>query len=182
MKKNIISIILCCFTLIASAQEYRSKLTAKSVAAILKSVTPEGENLKTALFSDYSVVEPGEVVKVAVFFEIEMGKCIYGNEKSKTNLPTDIKISLPNGVTVEKIVWQKSYLLPDGEKKGYVGNAIAIVHLRIDKSFKEKEFEVKAEITYQICDDLHCIAGENQGDIKIRVGKRVKTKLFKLFE
>lgn len=180
MKKYLLTI--CCFgiALFATAQDFLPELSSKTIAVIKESVTLKGDKLQTALFSNYQQIEAGKTIKVAVLFDIQMGYCIYSNEKATSNLPTEIEWNLPKGVIVEKVVWQKPGTLPDGKKKGYIFSAIAVASIKIADDYKGSDLTISAKITYQICDDLLCEAGENCDEMKIVVGKAKKTKLYKL--
>lgn len=180
MRKFILTTLCCIVLSIAMAQDYQPELSSKAKNVIKEYATFKGDKLQTAILSDYSQIEVGKTIKVAIIFEIPMNYCIYSNEPSSSNIPTQIEWKLPDGVTIEKIVWQKPVKLSDRNKNGYFSSAIAVVHLRIADNYKGADVNIGAKISYQICDDLNCEAGENIEELKIIIGKAKKTKLFKL--
>lgn len=182
--KTIIILLFICTSLVGKtvSQENVAALSPKQIELVKQHYKAEGEqDVKTYLFSDREEIKKGERVKVGILFEIKPGMNIYGPEKSSGNLPTVVEWKLPDGVTLQRVVWQKASSLA-GDKRGYVGFCFLMAELKVDPDYKGSTVEIAVTTSFQACDERYCTPGETGNRLSLPVGKNKKSVVEKLFK
>ncbi len=99
---------------------------------------------------------------ILINYSIPQGWHIYGNE-SKIGMPTKIEISLPNGIVLDSIEWQKEKKLKQGnfEYYGYDSDVKVIAKISKQQSYKniatEKDSKIMIKSQWLACSDDTCI-------------------------
>lgn len=182
--RTIIILVFICTSFVGKtiSQESVPALSPKQIELVKQHYKPEGkQDVKTYLFSDQKEIKKGERVKVGILFEIKPGMNIYGPEKSSSNLPTVVEWKLPEGVTLERVVWQKTGALAGG-KKGYVGYCFVMAEIKIDPDYQSTTVEISVATSFQACDENYCTPGETRNDLSVIIGKSKRSAVEKLFK
>lgn len=177
----LVSVVSLFFVPDTAAQENVRSLLPKEIEKVKRNYKAEGEqDVKMFVFSDLKGVKKGEKIKVGILFEIKPGMNIYGPEKSSSNLPTEIRWVLPEGVTPGQVLWQKIDEVPGG-KKGYTGYCLVVAELAIGTDVKEEELKIGVEASFQVCDEVYCTPGETANVLTLSIGKNIKSPVEKIF-
>lgn len=139
-----------------------SVLFAKSEKAVQNAVRIE-------LVSEVNSAMAGNEFLIGIRLKIEKGWHIYWKNSGDSGYPTEIHLTLPEGVTAgetiypvpEKISW-------DGNANyGYSGEVMLMKKIRLEKGvYFPKGLEIKGKATYLVCKEK-CIPGEGSFAMKL---------------
>ena len=155
---------------------------AQSVDEVFYSLPSDGmAQLTTRMYTDYSQVETEGEFILAIHFDLEHGWYTYTSEETGKNLPTTIKLTLPKGFSIVNTEWPKPMIAPSskgGMEKVYKRDFTILYTIKAGK--KASPEEIKAQLSWQVCDPSICMIGEANLSANIEVGKKVKSKLYGL--
>ncbi len=94
----------------------------------------------------------------------------YWKNSGDSGLPTDLRWTLPPGVTAGEIAWPTPRKFPIGPlaNYGYNGTVLLPVPLTIAPSFQGQELDIKLDATWLIC-RKECIPEEGQFSLRVPV-------------
>jgi thiol:disulfide interchange protein/DsbC/DsbD-like thiol-disulfide interchange protein len=94
----------------------------------------------------------------------------YWKNSGDSGLPTDLKWTLPPGVSVGPIAWPTPRKFPIGPlaNYGYNGTVLLPVPLTVDPSFQGKDIEVKLDAAWLVC-RKECIPEEGSFTLRLPV-------------
>lgn len=129
----------------------------------------------TKAYSSLARAPRGGSFKIALELTMEMHWHINANTVTDPYLiPTTIAITLPEGMTVRELAYpagvEKKLSFSDEPLLLYQHTVLIGAVIDIDPAFQEGDTVVTALVTYQACDDAHCLAPEERSiDIRITV-------------
>ena len=128
--------------------EALSKLTANAV--------------KASMVLERETIRPGETIDLAVTLEISRGWHTYWNGDNDSGFPTEVKLTLPRGLTAGPIKWPvPERHLADGDILDYVyfDQCTLLVPITADSTFAaEVRGEIVAELSWLVCRE-GCVPG-----------------------
>tara|TARA_Y100001934_G_C12352667_1_gene776230 strand:- start:46 stop:987 length:942 start_codon:yes stop_codon:yes gene_type:complete len=128
---------------------------------------------KASLVSELTQAKPGSTVWLGLRFEVEshwhLGWAVAGD----TGLPTEVKWSVPDGVTVGDL----HFPIPARfEYEGFVsyvheGTFLVLVPLSIPDDWeKGKDVEVTAEVSWSVCNETNCFPLDRKISLSLSMG------------
>src|SRR4051794_37415428 len=105
------------------------------------------DNVRAELLADVSAVKPGEPFWVGLRQTIRPKWHTYWKNPGDSGLPTEIKWTLPEGVTAEPIVWPTPHLFDIGGivNYGYQDETMLLVRLTPAAGFAGEALKLGAE-------------------------------------
>lgn len=131
------------------------------------------EKLKIRAFTDLASVTPGGELKLAIHFDLSSPWYTYSHKESKSHLPTSIKLTLPDGITILSTHWPKS-------DKNEIYQEDFLVTYILKTNNQKSDFSINGSIRWQCCNGFICTTNEIQVTIPIKIGKTIKSKQFNL--
>ena len=149
--------------LLANAQSLLTRLTdahvvqSEQVRAELLAHAPEGAG-------------PGKTAWLGLQLTHAPEWHTYWKNSGDSGLPTDLKWTLPPGVSAGAIAWPTPRKFPIGTlaNYGYNGTVLLPVPLTVDPSFQGKEIEVKLDAAWLVC-RKECIPEEGSFTLRLPV-------------
>lgn len=132
---------------------------------------PDGEpSLSAQIYASQTAVRPGERVEIAVELVFTKGWHIYHPIKLETGAPTEIDLTLPEGVTASPWRFPEPYL---GEQAGieYLGlksPVYVLTTLHVPQDFPGDSLEVRASAFALACKEL-CVPVEGEAQLTLPV-------------
>ena len=116
-------------------------------------------------------VAPGGEVWVALEEVIRPGWHTYWKNPGDAGQPTDIKWTLPAGVTADPIVWPAPTLYDVGGiiNYGYHDDVLLLVKITPPADFKDSRLTLNAAVEWLVCEDV-CIPEEGKLTLDLPVG------------
>jgi thiol:disulfide interchange protein len=115
--------------------------------------------------------KPGDTLKVGVDLKMEPGWHTYWKNPGDAGQATEIKWTLPPGITAGEIQWPLPEKLPpaDVTTYGYVDEVVLLVPLKIAADFPAGPLEMSAKVSWLECNDS-CIPASADVSGKLNIG------------
>ena len=117
-----------------------------------------------------ATAQPGSTALVGVRLKMESGWHTYWKNPGAAGQATEIKWSLPNGVTTGEIQWPLPQKLPPADitTYGYEDEVVLLVPLTLDKNLATGPLPISAKVSWLECKES-CIPASTdvQGELKI---------------
>jgi len=128
------------------------------------------ENVRAELVSEVSAVKPGEPFWVALRQTIRPKWHTYWKNPGDSGLPTEIKWTLPAGVTAEPIAWPAPHFFDIGGivNYGFQDDVMLLVRLTPAATIAGTPLRIAAEANWLVCEDV-CIPEEARLEITLPV-------------
>jgi thiol:disulfide interchange protein DsbD len=119
---------------------------------------------------------PGDTILAGVDLKMEPGWHTYWKNPGDSGQATEIKWTLPPGVTAGEIQWPLPKKLPPAEVTtyGYEDEVVLLVPLTIAPNFSGKEMDLQANVAWLECKDV-CIPANQTVTAQINIGAETKT-------
>jgi thiol:disulfide interchange protein len=145
------------------------------ILAVLISLSALGGSVARAAHTAVDLIlpasaQPGATVLAGVRLKMESGWHTYWKNPGAAGQATDIKWSLPAGVTAGEIQWPLPRKLPPADitTYGYEDEVVLLVPLTLGKNISAGTLPVRAKISWLECKESCIPAGtEIRGDLKI---------------
>src|SRR5512139_2827286 len=124
------------------------------------------DNVRAELVADVSAVKPGEPFWVGLRQTIRPKWHTYWKNPGESGLPTEIKWTLPAGVTAGPIVWPAPHLFNvEGViNYGYQDEAVLLVRITPPADLKDASLKLAAEANWLVCEDV-CIPEDGKFEL-----------------
>ena len=128
------------------------------------------ENVRAELLADVATVKPGEPFWVALRQTIRPKWHTYWKNPGESGLPTEIKWTLPAGVTAEPIVWPTPHLFDIGGviNYGFQDEAMLLVRITPAAGVATDSLRLAAEANWLVCEDV-CIPEEGKFELSLPI-------------
>jgi thiol:disulfide interchange protein len=145
-------------------------LFAAPLHAFTEAVPPE---MRVDVISEATQVKPGETVLIGVHFHIEELWHIYWKTAGDSGIPTTIRWTVPNGVTVSDLRWPEPHVFDeegDIRTAGYKDETVLLAALTIPTNWPAgKAVDIKADAKWLVC-KVACVPGGASAQKKLLVG------------
>lgn len=123
------------------------------------------------LLLDRAKARPGETVTAGVRLRMPPGWHTYADPSGDSGQPTEIRWSLPPGVTAGRILWPEPRRFEDAGIKtfGYEDEAVLLVPLSLAPDLKPGRLDLEAAVSWLECRDV-CIDGKADVAAALEVG------------
>ncbi|MDE2679815.1 MAG: protein-disulfide reductase DsbD family protein [Verrucomicrobiota bacterium] len=134
-----------------------------------------GAKTKVSLLVNPSVAKAGSPVEVGMRLEMPAGWHTYWRNAGENGTPTNIKWTLPKGITAGEIQWPVSEKVEWLEMFTYAyhGEVLLIVPLTLAADLAPGEYALAAEVNWLECEET-CIPGDARVSAKLVVGAEAK--------
>lgn len=141
------SILLCSILLCFSAETLASSSGWQSA-----------KHLQAELVSEYTAVQVGDTVLLALHFIPDEHWHTYWVNPGDSGLATSIDWQLPQGVTAGAIQWPtpQFFSIPPMMNYGFAGPTILLTELKIPADFSSQQVEIFAKVDWLVCEEI-CI-------------------------
>jgi len=129
-----------------------------SLAYAASSGWVQSTHLKAELVSEYSQLQPGQTVTLALHTEHEPHWHTYWLNPGDSGLATSIQWQLPNGVTAGPIQWPtpKAIRIPPLVNYGYENQAVLLTQLTLPADYSAASLQLIANVDWLVCKEI-CI-------------------------
>jgi thiol:disulfide interchange protein DsbD len=129
------------------------------------------DNVRAELLADVATVKAGEPFWVGLRQTIRPKWHTYWKNPGESGLPTEIKWTLPPGVTAEPIVWPMPHLFNVGGiiNYGYQDETMLLVRITPAAGLSGNALKLIAEANWLVCEDV-CIPEEGKFEISLPLG------------
>jgi thiol:disulfide interchange protein len=140
-----------------------------AVILALVALPLQAATTKAQLILPVESVAPGETVLAGVHLKMAPGWHTYWRNAGDAGSPTDIKWTLPDGVTAGPIQWPIPEKIKFGELLTYAyhDDVVLLVPLSIAKSATGSS-ELKAEVSWLEC-EVQCVPGDAEVNAKLTI-------------
>ena len=131
---------------------------------------------QVSLILSAATARPGETVLAGLDLKMEPGWHTYWKNPGEAGLPTEIKWTLPPGVTAGDIQWPMPGKLPPAEitTYGYEDEVVLMVPLKLSPDLKpDQALQLQANVTWLECKDS-CIPGKDTVAATLNLGGETK--------
>ena len=129
--------------------------------------------------------EKDSVISLGVLINLQDDWHIYWRNPGDSGLPTDIELSLPNGITASEIKFPIPKIFASEEivNYGYGHQVLFLIDLIIPRNYSSKEINISAKITSLICKEM-CKAFDTTVTISLDMSKdfTAEESISRLFE
>ena len=128
------------------------------------------DNVRADLLADVSAVKPGEPFWVGLRQTIRPKWHTYWKNPGESGLPSEIKWTLPPGVTAEPIVWPTPRLFDVGGviNYGFQDEAMLLVRITPGAGLAGDALKLGAEANWLVCEDV-CIPEEGKFELSLPI-------------
>ena len=118
----------------------------------------QSTHLKAELVSEYSQLQPGQTVTLALHTEHEPHWHTYWLNPGDSGLATSIQWQLPEGVTAGPIQWPtpKAIRIPPLVNYGYENQAVLLTQLTLPADYSAASLQLIANVDWLVCKEI-CI-------------------------
>src|SRR5262245_60319335 len=128
------------------------------------------DNVRADLLADVGAVKPGEPFWVGLRQTIRPKWHTYWKNPGESGLPTEIKWTLPPGVTAEPIVWPTPRLYDIGGiiNYGFQDETMLLVRITPAAGLAGDALKLTAEANWLVCEDV-CIPEEGKFELSLPI-------------
>jgi thiol:disulfide interchange protein DsbD len=138
----------------------------------LSLATARAAHTRVTLILSADTARPGDTVLAGVDLKMDPGWHTYWKNPGESGLPTQIKWTLPPGITAGDIQWPLPRKLPPAEVTtyGYENEVMLIVPLKLAPDLKpDQTLQLQAGLTWLECQE-QCIPGQGTVAATLRLG------------
>src|SRR5229473_3708796 len=130
----------------------------------------QAENVRAELLADVAAVKAGEPFWVGLRQTIRPKWHTYWKNPGESGLPTEIKWTLPAGVTADPIVWPTPNLFNIGGviNYGYQDETVLLVRITPPADLGSSSLKLAAEANWLVCEDV-CIPEDGKFELSLPV-------------
>jgi thiol:disulfide interchange protein DsbD len=130
----------------------------------------QAENVRAELLADVAAVKPGEPFWVGLRQTIRPKWHTYWKNPGESGLPTEIKWTLPAGVTGDPIVWPTPNLFNIGGviNYGYQDETVLLVRITPPADLSGSSLKLAAEANWLVCEDV-CIPEDGKFELSLPI-------------
>jgi thiol:disulfide interchange protein len=130
----------------------------------------EAENVRAELLADVAAVKAGEPFWVGLRQTIRPKWHTYWKNPGESGLPTEIKWTLPAGVTADPIVWPTPNLFNIGGviNYGYRDETVLLVRITPPADLSGSSLKLAAEANWLVCEDV-CIPEDGKFELSLPI-------------
>lgn len=127
-------------------------------------------HLKAELVSEYQQVQPGQTWQLGLHMVHDEHWHTYWKNPGDSGLPTTIRWSLPEGVTVGEIQWPvpQAISIPPLMNYGYEGTTVLLTDISIPADYTQSVITIRADVDWLVCEEI-CIPAEASFELDIPV-------------
>lgn len=136
-----------------------------------ESVVVEQPHLQAQLLSEYSQVQAGQQVDVAVKLVPDAGWHTYWINPGDSGLATVVEWQLPAGVKAGQIQWPiaEKFNIGHLSNYGFEGDTYLLTTLTISEQFSDATLPITAQVDWLVCEE-YCIPGSATLSLELAVG------------
>jgi len=130
----------------------------------------QAENVRAELLADVAAVKAGEPFWVGLRQTIRPKWHTYWKNPGESGLPTEIKWTLPAGVTADPIVWPTPNLFNIGGviNYGYQDETVLLVRITPPADLSGSSLKLTAEANWLVCEDV-CIPEDGKFELSLPI-------------
>jgi len=130
----------------------------------------QAENVRAELLADVAAVKAGEPFWVGLRQTIRPKWHTYWKNPGESGLPTEIKWTLPAGVTADPIVWPTPNLFNIGGviNYGYQDETVLLVRITPPADLSGSSLKLAAEANWLVCEDV-CIPEDGKFELSLPI-------------
>jgi thiol:disulfide interchange protein len=138
--------------------------------------TSAAHHTQAKLILSADTAKPGDTIWAGVELKMEPGWHTYWKNPGDAGTATDIKWTLPPGISAGEIQWPLPEKLPPAEVTtyGYENEVVLLVPLKIAADVKPGPLDLKAKVSWLECKES-CIPADANVQAKIDIGSETKT-------
>ncbi len=137
--------------------------------------------LKVRLFSDYSSIVPNQEFNLCFFFKLKHKWYTYTPDTDKDNIPTEIKIRLPDDFEIIEEKWPEPIIstakIENSTEKIYDEDFKVIYTIKAPENLPDNVL-ITASASWQVCKLSLCTLGAAQLSCELLTEKKIKSKLY----
>jgi thiol:disulfide interchange protein len=136
-------------------------LLAPATASALASPPVQTDHLQSRLIAEMTAAVPGAQLTLGLLLEHDKNWHTYWRNPGDSGLPTELELTLPDGVVAEPIAWPhpQRFELADIVNFGYGERQLLPVSIVIPADFAAPTLPVRAVARWLIC-EVECIPGK----------------------
>jgi len=127
--------------------------------------------VSAALLCDVAALQPGQSATLGVRLSMTPGWHTYGHAANDTGFEPQLKLSLPEGITVGDIAWPtpERHLAPgDLLDHVYHGDVTLLLPLQVAPDVEPGEVTLSVQLEWLVCDDI-CLMGSGSASLSLPV-------------
>lgn len=130
-------------------------------SATAASPSVQTDHLRSQLVAETTAAVPGTQLALGLLLEHDPHWHTYWLNPGDSGLPTEIELTLPEGVVAESVEWPHPQRFEVAEivNFGYGGRRLVPVSITIPADYAERSLPVRAKARWLIC-EVECIPGE----------------------
>jgi len=127
---------------------------------------------KVELLLSAEAARPGDTVMAGLHMTMKPTWHTYWQNPGGPGIPTEVKWTLPSGITAGSIQWPVPEVITYYPYVSYVyaDEVTLLVPLNVATNAAPGSFDIKAHVTWQECDPGHCVPGETDVSAELTVG------------
>ncbi|MFC0679795.1 protein-disulfide reductase DsbD family protein [Lysobacter korlensis] len=147
-------------------------LTALLAPATVIAASPavRTDHLQSRLVAESTAAEPGRTLTLGLLLEHDPHWHTYWRNPGDSGLPTEIALTLPDGVTAAPIAWPhpQRFVLSDIVNFGYGDRRLLPVSITVPADYAGSTLPVRAAANWLIC-EVECIPGKAEYALELPV-------------
>ncbi|GHA80353.1 protein-disulfide reductase DsbD family protein [Cognatilysobacter bugurensis] len=148
------------------------QLTALLAPALAWAASPpvQTDHLQSRLVAESTAAVPGETLTLGLLLEHDPHWHTYWRNPGDSGLPTEIKLSLPDGVVAAPIAWPhpQRFTLSDIVNFGYGDRRLLPISIKVPADYAASTLPVRASANWLIC-EVECIPGKAEHAFELPV-------------
>ena len=146
-----------------------------------------GRGVRVRLGPESETIQPGNLFRVGLLFELSEGWITYGGSKSSAQRPTTLDVQLPEEFKVAAVRWPEAHKLKtsfDGKSKDdlYTKDFVVTVSIMPPNTLSEDSLNIQVATDWQACKDDVCTLGESFNSLRLTTGKPRPTPVAAFFD
>ena len=148
------------------------------LATLLLVASASAAHTQVQLLLSADTAKPGDTILAGVDLKMESGWHTYWKNPGDAGQATEIKWTLPAGVTAGEIQWPLPKKLPPAEVTtyGYEDEVLLIVPLKIETNLPAGPLNLAAKVSWLECNES-CIPANQDVKAKLNIGSETKTSV-----
>jgi thiol:disulfide interchange protein DsbD len=161
---------------LSTARVLLAALLAAATAATAASPPVRTDHLQSRLVAGTTAAVPGTRMMLGLLLEHDPHWHTYWRNPGDSGLPTELELTLPDGVLAEPIAWPhpQRFELAEIVNFGYGGRRLLPVSITIPAGYAAPSLPVRATASWLIC-EVECIPGEAEYALELPVAATADT-------